>query len=106
MRILVVEDEAGIADFLRRALRAEGHHVDVATDGIDGQHRAVATDVDVVILDRMLPGRDGLDVLEGIRRIKPGLPVIVLTARGQVADRVAGLDAGATDYLVKPFAFD
>ncbi|MEA2294561.1 MAG: two-component system, OmpR family, response regulator [Solirubrobacteraceae bacterium] len=106
MRILVVEDEAGIADFVRRGLGAEGHQVEVASDGLDGERRALANDVDLVILDRMLPGRDGLEVLRGIRAAKPALPVIMLTARGEVADRVAGLDAGATDYLVKPFAFD
>jgi len=106
MRILVVEDEPGIADFVRRGLAAEGHQVDVADDGPTGERRALATDVDLVVLDRMLPGRDGIAVLRAIRRAKPSLPVILLTARGEVTDRVTGLDAGATDYLVKPFAFD
>jgi len=106
MRILVVEDEAAIADFVQRGLTAEGHRVEVAGDGPSGEQRALETDVDLVILDRMLPGRDGLDVLARIRASKPGLPVIVLTARGEIADRVDGLDAGATDYVVKPFAFD
>lgn len=106
MRILVVEDEAGIADFVQRGLRAEGHQVDAETDGLAGERRAIGVDFDLVILDRMLPGRDGLEVLRGIRAAKPRLPVIMLTARGEIADRVAGLDAGATDYLVKPFAFD
>jgi DNA-binding response OmpR family regulator len=106
VRILVVEDEAGIADFVQRGLAAEGHQVEVATDGLDGERRALTSDVDLVILDRVLPGRDGLEVLRGIRAAKPALPVIMLTARGEVADRVAGLDAGATDYVVKPFAFD
>jgi DNA-binding response OmpR family regulator len=106
MRILVVEDEAGIADFVQRGLAAEGHRVEVASDGLDGERRALTSDVDLVILDRVLPGRDGLEVLKGIRAAKPALPVIMLTARGEVADRVAGLDAGATDYVVKPFAFD
>jgi DNA-binding response OmpR family regulator len=106
MRILVVEDEAGIADFVQRGLSAEGHQVEVAGDGLEGERRALANDVDLVILDRLLPGRDGLDVLKAIRAAKPALPVIMLTARGEVADRVAGLDAGATDYVVKPFAFD
>ena len=106
MRILVVEDEAGIADFVRRGLRAEGHQVDVVSDGLAGERAALTTDVDLVVLDRMLPGRDGLEVLRGIRAAKPALPVIVLTARGEVADRVDGLDAGATDYMVKPFAFE
>jgi DNA-binding response OmpR family regulator len=106
MRILVVEDEAGIADFVRRGLRAEGHQVDVVGDGLAGERAALLTDVDLVVLDRMLPGRDGLEVLRGIRAAKPALPVIMLTARGVVADRVDGLDAGATDYMVKPFAFE
>jgi DNA-binding response OmpR family regulator len=106
MRILVVEDEAGIADFVQRGLSAEGHQVEVASDGPDGERRALASDVDLVILDRVLPGRDGLEVLKSIRAAKPAIPVIMLTARGEVSDRVAGLDAGATDYVVKPFAFD
>ncbi len=106
MRILVVEDEIGIADFVERALRSQGHVVDVATDGLEGERLALAADVDLVILDGMLPGRDGLDVLRGIRAGKPGLPVIMLTARGEVADRVTGLDAGATDYVAKPFSVD
>jgi DNA-binding response OmpR family regulator len=106
MRILVVEDEAAIADFVQRGLTAEGHQVEVAGDGPSGERRALESDVDLVVLDRMLPGRDGLDVLGRIRAVKPSMPVIVLTARGEIADRVAGLDAGATDYVVKPFAFE
>jgi DNA-binding response OmpR family regulator len=106
VRILVIEDEAAIADFVGRALRAHGHAVDVALDGLDGERRAHTTDIDLVILDRGLPGRDGLEVLRGIRAAKPGLPVIVLTALGQVADKVAGLDAGATDYVTKPFSLE
>jgi DNA-binding response OmpR family regulator len=106
MRILVVEDEAAIADFVQRGLSAEGHQVEVAPDGLSGEQRALEADVDLVILDRMLPVQDGLAVLARIRAVKPALPVIVLTARGEVADRVEGLDAGATDYMVKPFAFD
>jgi DNA-binding response OmpR family regulator len=105
MRILVVEDEAAIADFIERGLRAEGHAVEVATDGPAGQARALGTDVDLVLLDAMLPGKDGIEVLRAIRERKPSLPVLMLTARGEVSDRVAGLDAGATDYIVKPFAF-
>jgi DNA-binding response OmpR family regulator len=106
MEILIVEDEAAIADFLARGLEREGFGVAVAADGIEGERIALAGDVDLVILDRMLPGRDGMDVLAAIRRAKPALPVILLTARGEVADRVEGLDAGATDYLAKPFAFE
>ncbi|MCW2990837.1 MAG: response regulator transcription factor, partial [Solirubrobacterales bacterium] len=106
MRILVIEDEPGIADFVGRALRSEGHAVTLATDGIEGERLAVTGDADLVVLDGRLPGRDGLDVVRGIRTTRPELPVIMLTARGEVADRVAGLDAGATDYLAKPFAVE
>jgi len=106
MEILVVEDEAGIADFLERGLESEGYGVTVAEDGVTGQRLALDAAVDLVVLDRMLPGRDGLEVLGAIRRAKPSLPVILLTARAEVADRVEGLDLGATDYLTKPFAFE
>jgi DNA-binding response OmpR family regulator len=106
MKILVVEDEAGIADFLERGLRAEGYEVEVAGDGEEGARLAVAADVDLVVLDRMLPGVDGLEVLARVRAERPALPVIMLTARGEVADRVEGLDSGATDYVTKPFAFE
>ena len=106
MEILVVEDEAGIADFLERGLESEGYGVTVAEDGVAGQRLALDAAVDLVVLDRMLPGRDGLEVLGAIRRAKPSLPVILLTARAEVADRVEGLDLGATDYLTKPFAFE
>lgn len=106
MEILVVEDEAGIADFLVRGLEAEGYDVSVAADGIAGERLALGPGTDLVVLDRMLPGRDGIDVLTAIRRSKPALPVILLTAKGEVSDRVEGLDRGATDYVTKPFAFD
>jgi DNA-binding response OmpR family regulator len=106
MEILVVEDEAGIADFLARGLESEGFGVTVAADGTTGQRLALDAAVDIVVLDRMLPGRDGLEVLSAIRRAKPSLPVILLTARAAVADRVEGLDLGATDYVTKPFAFE
>src|SRR4051812_16874665 len=106
MRLLVVEDELPIADFVRRGLEAEGYAVEHASDGVEGERLALAGDPDLVILDVMLPGRDGLSVLEGIRRAKPALPVILLTARGAVEDRVAGLDTGANDYMTKPFSFE
>jgi DNA-binding response OmpR family regulator len=106
MKILVVEDEAGIADFLERGLRAEGYEVEVAGDGEAGARLAADAAVDLVVLDRMLPGADGLEVLARLRRGRPALPVIMLTARGEIADRVEGLDSGATDYVTKPFAFD
>jgi DNA-binding response OmpR family regulator len=106
MKILVIEDEAGIADFLGRGLRAEGYEVAVAGDGEAGARLALDPEVDLVLLDRMLPGVDGIEVLERVRRIRPALPVIMLTARDEVADRIEGLDGGATDYVTKPFAFD
>jgi DNA-binding response OmpR family regulator len=106
MEILVVEDEAGIADFLERGLDAEGFGVRVAGDGIAGEELALERDVDLVVLDRMLPGRDGIEVLKSIRRARPTLPVILLTAKTEISDRVEGLDLGATDYVTKPFSFE
>jgi DNA-binding response OmpR family regulator len=102
--ILVIEDEPGIVDFLERGLRAQGFDVVTAMDGTTGAAAAVNQDVDLVVLDLMLPGQSGLDVLAKLRDAKPGLPVIVLTALGEVENRVAGLDAGAVDYLTKPFS--
>jgi DNA-binding response OmpR family regulator len=105
MKILVIEDEALILAFLDRGFTAEGHTVDTATRGEEGLDRLRDGRPDIVVLDIMLPGIDGFDVLAAIRAVDPELPVIILTARGEVADRVRGLDLGATDYLVKPFAF-
>ena len=105
MRILVVEDETAIADFLSRGLSAEGFVVTRVADGVQGEEIATGEEIDLVILDLLLPGRPGLDVLRGIRAVKPQLPVIVLSALGEVEDRVIGLDRGATDYMVKPFSF-
>jgi DNA-binding response OmpR family regulator len=102
--ILLVEDEPGIVDFLKRGLQAEGFVVDAALDGIEGQRRALHESFDMVVLDLMLPGISGMEVLAKLRDVKPELPVIVLTARGEIEDRVTGLDAGAVDYLVKPFS--
>jgi DNA-binding response OmpR family regulator len=102
--ILVIEDEPGIVDFLERGLRAQGFDVISAMDGSAGATAAVENEVDLVVLDLMLPGKSGLDVLATLREDKPGLPVIVLTALGEVEHRVAGLDAGAVDYLTKPFS--
>lgn len=102
--VLLIEDEPGIVDFLRRGLQAEGFDVSVELDGAAGELAALRESFDMVVLDLMLPGRSGLDVLCSLRTAKPGLPVIVLTARGEIEDRVAGLEAGAADYLVKPFS--
>jgi DNA-binding response OmpR family regulator len=106
MRILVIEDENGIADFLVRALGAEGFSVDRADDGEQGERLALSGDFDLVLLDLMLPGRGGLQVLEAIRARRPEVPVILLTALGQKDDVVAGLDRGADDYVTKPFDLD
>ena len=102
--ILVIEDEPGIVDFLDRGLRAHGFEVTSALDGITGAEKALSDDVDLVVLDMMLPGRSGLEVLSMLRDAKPTLPVIVLTARDEIEHRVSGLDAGAVDYLTKPFS--
>jgi DNA-binding response OmpR family regulator len=103
-RILLVEDEPGIVDFVRRGFEADGFAVESALDGVRGEQLALAGSFDAIVLDLMLPGRDGLEVLASVRAAKPEVPVIVLTARGEIEDRVAGLDAGAVDYLVKPFS--
>ncbi len=102
--MLVIEDEPGIVDFVCRGLEGAGFGVASATDGIEGERLALSESFDVIVLDLMLPGRSGMEILAALRRAKPHLPVIVLTARGEVEDRVTGLDAGAGDYLVKPFS--
>lgn len=103
-RVLLIEDEPGIVDFVRRGFEAEGFAVQSALDGIEGERLALQGSFDAVVLDLMLPGRDGLQVLAAVRRAMPSLPVIVLTARDGIDDRVEGLEAGAADYLVKPFS--
>ena len=105
MRILVVEDEKRIADFLCRGLQGAGYAVDAALTGADALEHIHSADYDMVILDLMLPDMDGLKVLERIRNRKLGPPVLILSARGGLDDRVKGLELGADDYLVKPFAF-
>jgi DNA-binding response OmpR family regulator len=102
--ILVVEDEPGIVDFVERGLRTQGFEVGSALDGETGLARALESDVELVVLDLMLPRRSGEDVLRELSAARPTLPVIVLTAKGELEDRIAGLDAGAIDYLVKPFS--
>jgi DNA-binding response OmpR family regulator len=102
--VLLIEDEPGIVDFVRRGLEAEGFIVEASLDGTEGERLALSGNFDAIVLDLMLPGRSGLDILDAVRRAKPTVPVIVLTARGEIEDRVAGLDAGAVDYLVKPFS--
>jgi len=105
VRILVVEDDKKVASFIRRGLTEESYAVDVAQDGESGAHQAEEFDYDAVILDLMLPKVSGAEVLRRIRARKPGLPVLVLTAKGGIEDRVEHLNRGADDYLVKPFAF-
>src|SRR6478609_3464318 len=105
MRILVVEDEKRIADFLCRGLEGAGYAVDAAGNGASAVEHIHATDYDLVVLDLMLPDMDGLQVLAKIRNRKAGPPVLILSARGGLDDRVRGLEQGADDYLVKPFAF-
>jgi DNA-binding response OmpR family regulator len=103
-RVLLVEDEPGIVDFLRRGLTAEGFLIDASLDGTEGERLALSGNFDAIVLDLMLPGRSGVEILESVRRASPTLPVIVLSARGEIEDRVAGLEHGAVDYLVKPFS--
>jgi len=105
MKILIIEDEPKTVAFLRKGFNEEGYAVAVATDGVDGTHLAMTEDYDVVVLDVMLPKRDGWRVLQEIRQHRPDQPVILLTALDSVPYRVKGLEAGADDYLVKPFAF-
>ena len=106
MRVLVVEDEDAIADFLVRGLREEGFVVERAADALAAAARLSAAEWDVVLLDRRLPGGDGIEVLRQYRARGGMAATLILTARDAVADRVAGLDAGADDYLCKPFAFE
>ena len=105
MRLLVIEDEVKLAQYLHKGLSENGHVVDMAHDGIEGRRLATGGDYDLVLLDVMLPGVDGFGVLSAIRAEKRGLPVLMLTARDRIEDRVRGLEQGADDYLVKPFAF-
>jgi heavy metal response regulator len=106
MRILVVEDEHKVASFIKKGLQEEGHAVDVAHDGIEGEYLAEVNDYDTIILDIMLPKKDGIEVLKSIRSREVHTPVLLLTARDSTEDKVKGLDCGADDYLTKPFAYD
>jgi two-component system response regulator MprA len=105
-RVLIVEDDQSVRDAIARALRYEGYDVRTAVDGDDGLAHVVEDDPDVIILDVLMPGTDGLAVCRRLRERGDHRPVLMLTARHEVTDRVAGLDAGADDYLVKPFALD
>ncbi len=105
MRILIIEDDAQTADYMAKGLREAGHVIDHAEDGRDGLYMASSGEYDAVVLDRMLPQLDGLKVLEALRAASIETPVLILSALGQVDDRVTGLRAGGDDYLTKPFAF-
>ena len=105
MKVLIVEDELKTGDFLRQGLTEAGFVADLARTGTDGLHLALTDDYDLLVLDVMLPGLNGWQLLESLRRSGNALPVLFLTARDQVEDRVKGLELGADDYLVKPFAF-
>lgn len=104
MKLLVVEDDVRLADYLKKGLAEEGYVVEVARNGIDGLHQALEGSPDLIVLDGMLPGIDGLGLLAALRQSR-NTPVLMLTARMGVEDRVRGLKAGADDYLIKPFAF-
>jgi DNA-binding response OmpR family regulator len=106
MKLLIVEDEARIASFLVKGLRAEGYAVEHVTTGAEAIARTAVTEYDLVVLDLMLPDVDGLEVLRALRRGGQTMPVIILTARGEVEELVEGLELGADDYLTKPFSFD
>ena len=106
MRVLLVEDDRMIAQGLQTALRQDGHAVDWMQDGVRGTEALHTAKFDLVLLDLGLPGKDGLDVLRGLRARGDSTPVIILTARDEISDRIAGLDAGADDYIVKPFDLD
>ncbi len=106
MRILVVEDDRKVASFLGKGLREEGYAVDVVHDGGEGGSKARAHDYDLLLLDVMLPGKSGLEIVREVRAKEMSVPILLLTARDSRADVVLGLDAGADDYLTKPFGFD
>lgn len=106
MRLLLAEDDQMIGESVQRGLRQDGYAVDWVRDGVAAEHALADHDYDLVLLDLGLPGKDGIHFLEDLRRRQNRIPVLVLTARDAVADRVRGLDAGADDYLVKPFDFD
>jgi DNA-binding response OmpR family regulator len=106
MRVLLVEDDRHISHFLMKGLTEERHVVDLVEDGLSAEERAYSNDYDLIILDLMLPGLNGLDVCRRLRAHAVDTPILILTAREGTADRIAGLDAGADDYLTKPFSFD
>jgi len=105
MNILVIEDEAKVASFLRRGLQQSGYEIDIAADGEEGYEKIRSTSYDLVLLDLMLPKVSGFDLIPKIRECRPGVPIIAVTAKASVEDRVRGLNLGCDDYLIKPFSF-
>lgn len=106
MNILLVEDEPKVAEFISRGLKEQSHTVELASEGLSGEKMALAGDYDLLILDVILPGKSGLEVCKAVRREKPDVPILMLTALGTTQDKVIGFEAGADDYLVKPFHFE
>jgi DNA-binding response OmpR family regulator len=106
MRILIVEDEHRIATSIKKGLEQESYAVDISFDGQDGYDKATIEDYDLIILDRMLPEMDGVDICKNLRKENIHTPILMLTAKGELKDKVTGLDSGADDYLIKPFAFE
>ena len=105
MNILVIEDESKVASFIKKGLQQSGYEIDIAVDGEEGYEKVRANNYDVILLDLMLPKIQGLDLIPKIRECKPGVPIIAVTAKGSVEDRVQGLNLGCDDYLTKPFSF-
>lgn len=106
MRILVIEDEVKLAQAIKRALHTQAHAVDVANSGDEGYDLALSEEYDLIILDRMLPKLDGIEICQQLRNLHVVTPILMLTAKGRVEDKITGLDAGADDYLIKPFSFE
>jgi heavy metal response regulator len=106
MRILIIEDEKKVADFIKRGLKEEGYSVDVSYDGEEGHFQASTNEYDVIILDLMLPKIDGVSLCKKVRQEKITTPILMLTAKDSIKDKVTGLDSGANDYLTKPFSFE
>jgi two-component system, OmpR family, copper resistance phosphate regulon response regulator CusR len=106
MHILLVEDEPKVADFIKKGLKEQAHTVELASEGITGENLGVNEEFDLIILDVILPGKSGLEVCRAIRKAKPDVPILMLTALGTTQDKVIGFESGADDYLVKPFHFE
>ncbi len=105
MKILIIEDEPRVASFIKEGLEEKGYQTEVVYDGLSGERTALVQGIDLVILDLIIPGKSGIEVCKSIKSVHPDLPVLMLTALGTTADKVTGFDAGADDYLVKPFDF-